>query len=110
MSGKYGIEHLTQVVAFLCRLINIITGDISQGWSWFKEIQEFLLLVPGIVNAIANLKGCRPELADLQPDERNQLISEIETLLKLPWEKAQTLVEDALAIIAKILDWIDKIH
>jgi hypothetical protein len=110
MSGKYGIDHLRQVVAFLCRLINIITGDISQGWNWFKEIQEFLMLIPAVITAVNNLTGCRPELADLQPDERDQLITDIENLLKLPWAKAQALVEDALDIIAKILDWIDKIH
>ncbi len=102
-----GITNVKKIVKFACDFAKQITESLADGWQWpdaFAFVDEMTQL-PGVAKS---LSSAAPEIADLDPLERAELVQYLKTEFDIPNDKVEDLIEDAFAFALSIISLVEK--
>lgn len=103
----YGIEALKKMVKFACDLTKQINSSLADGWQWTDAISfvDEISAIPGVVKSFPAIKQ---ELADLTPEEREELHAYIVAEFDIPNDSVEAFVENALGVAINIVALVEQ--
>ena len=103
----YTIEETKDAVKALCALGNAINASLADdGKISFGDYPKFIGPVLALPAAISGIGDVPKELADLAPEEKEELVQLVKDELELG-EKSEAVTEKILNIIYQIKDFVD---
>ena len=102
----YGTQDLTDLMVFLAKLASTMKDAVDDdGKITLGDAAKFVDLVFPLVNAITGIQNVPKELTDLDPVEKEELITTIKANLDL-YENDEAAVEAALNVIFDLFEFL----
>lgn len=102
----YGTQQLTDVMVFLAKFASTAKAAVDDdGKITIGDASKFVGLIFPLIDAITQIQDVPKELADLDPVEKNELISVIKANLELN-ENDELAIESALKTVFELFNFL----
>ena len=107
--AKKGIEQTKDLVLEAVALGNAIGGALEDKKIGFADIGAFIDPLTKLPAALAGISEVPAELADLDEDEKQELLEAVKDQFDLDDDKAEIAIEEGLALAAALHSYIQKV-
>lgn len=102
----YGIKETTELLVLLAKLASVTKKAIDDdGKLSLGDAAKFVELIFPLINAVTGIQEVPKELADLDSDEKDQLLEAVKSSLDLH-ENDEKAVEAGLSVIFELVGFL----
>lgn len=101
-----GTKNLRELIDLTMTCVEIGVESLKDGKVGFEDLSQLMKLVPVVVPAFSDLDQLPKELADLQPEELQELVAHVMAKLAVEDAKARLIVEKSLKTAGAVFELV----
>lgn len=103
---RLGVKETKEMLTFVLKLGNALGNALEDDKVGITDISDFVSPLMSAGDAFANAIEIPKELADLDEQEKTELLDYVKTTFDIPEKNIELVVESAFDLLAKLYDLV----